>query len=648
MFLWGSAITLLLIALVAGAGLWYLDRTFDGRIYPNVAVQGVDLSRMTPAEAQTALNQQFGDFLKSPVVLSYNGQTWEPSAAELGITLNIDATVDQAYKLGRGVNLVRSIQSVAEIWQNGYDLPLALTVDQTQLTAYLRSITGDLNVSPINATLVIGASNAAVSPARDGRIVLVDDTALDITSHLASLKQQSVVIRTEEVKPQVRDSGVITAKNTIDAILQSPLTLTAGPEHSWELTVDDLRAMIELEQVETDSGFELRAALNQGLLRQRVATYADEIGRGTVNPRVDFDGGNLTIMRAGQSGLRLDETASAQRIKELATVSTTRTIELVVNEVQADVTPENLHSLGIVDAVGVGKSSFIGSAAYRIQNIKAGSALLDGILIKPGEEFSFNEAIGSIDESNGFVKGYAIVNNRTQEEWGGGICQDSTTLFRAAFHAGLPITERHEHSFRISWYEKYEPFGMDAAIFTGYLDFRFVNDTGHWLLLNTYVDDATATVTYVLYGTPPNREVILDGPYVTQEYPTPPEPVYVADSSVPAGVFRQTDTARNGMDITVYRVIKEDGVVVDREPFYTHFKPWPNIFVHNPATPLPPAGCMPNQPCAALNPTPEPTPEPAPAPAPEPTPAPPPPTEAPVATPAPSGELPPLQPDPNQ
>ncbi|HYF64524.1 MAG TPA: VanW family protein, partial [Herpetosiphonaceae bacterium] len=374
-------------------------------------------------------------------------------------------------------------------------------------------------------------------------------------------------------------------------------------------------------------------------------TYADEIGRGTVNPRVAFNDGNLTIIREGVSGQRLDEAASASRITEQATQGVTRTIELVVNEVSPDVTPENLNSLGIVEAVGVGKSSFQGSAAYRITNIEAGSNLLDGILIKPGEEFSFNDNVGTIDETNGFVKGLAIVNNRTQEEWGGGICQDSTTLFRAAFHAGLPITERHEHSFRISWYEVYEPYGMDAAIYTGYLDFRFVNDTGNWLLLNTFVNRQTATVTYVLYGTKPNREVVLDGPYVTEEFPTPTEPRFVADEKIPVGTFKQTDTARGGMNITVYRNIIQDGKVIIHEPFYTSFKPWPDIFTHHPLTPLPPKGCKPTQACAAPPParTPEPAPpppsEPAP-PAPEPTaePAPPPPPE-PTPEPAPGGDL---------
>ena len=165
--------------------------------------------------------------------------------------------------------------------------------------------------------------------------------------------------------------------------------------------------------------------------------------------------------------------------------------------------------------MSVGRSDFTGSAEYRINNIGVGMNILNGILIAPGEEFSFNNNIGSIDARNGFVEGYAIIQNRTQLEFGGGICQDSTTLFRAAFWAGLPITERWGHSFYISWYDKYglgpqgNGPGLDATIFTGGPDLKFVNDTGNWLLMQSSSNARTGVAEVALYGTKPNRTVAL-------------------------------------------------------------------------------------------------------------------------------------------
>ncbi len=206
------------------------------------------------------------------------------------------------------------------------------------------------------------------------------------------------------------------------------------------------------------------------------------------------------------------------------------------------------------------------------------------MLIPPGSEFSFNTQLGEVDDSNGFVKGYAVIGQRTQLEWGGGVCQDSTTVFRAAFWAGLPITERHAHPFYISWYDDFSfpneagP-GLDATIYTGVSDLKFMNDTGHWLLMEATADEDAQVLSVRLYGTKPNRSVSIRGPEVGNVVPPPDQPVIVTDNTVPAGTVKQTDTARKGMDIMVYRVITENGVEQPPEPFFTRFKAWPNVYV---------------------------------------------------------------------
>jgi hypothetical protein len=214
--------------------------------------------------------------------------------------------------------------------------------------------------------------------------------------------------------------------------------------------------------------------------------------------------------------------------------------------------------------------------------------LLQGILLAPNEEFSFNDNVGNINAANGFVEGYAIVQNRTQLEFGGGICQDSTTMFRAAFWAGLPITDRKEHSFYISWYDKYglgdagNGPGLDATIFTGAQDFRFLNDTGHWMLIQTYVDEKRTLAEVRMYGTKPNRTVTLTS-RVYDRKPMPPEAKYLPDPKIPRGTRKQSDKGRGGMTIDVYRTITENGVARSPELFRTVFRPWPNIYLYNPA-----------------------------------------------------------------
>ena len=265
-----------------------------------------------------------------------------------------------------------------------------------------------------------------------------------------------------------------------------------------------------------------------------------------------------------------------------------RTLELPMVPTDPPVTEANLHQLGIRELVSIGKSDFTGSAAYRVHNIGVGMQLLNGLLIAPGEEFSFNKNIGQINAANGFVEGAAIIQNRTQQEFGGGICQDSTTMFRAAFWAGLPITERWGHSFYISWYDKYalgprgNGPGLDATIFTGGPDLKFINDTGAWLLIQAWSDPKTGVAQIELYGTKPNRTVDLTHK-VYDHVPAPKEPVFVADPKVPRGTIKHTDKARGGMTIDVYRLVVENGVPRPPELFRTRFRPWPNIYTLNPA-----------------------------------------------------------------
>jgi vancomycin resistance protein YoaR len=317
------------------------------------------------------------------------------------------------------------------------------------------------------------------------------------------------------------------------------------------------------------------------LVKAWLRAIAPTIERPAVEPRLRLTTSGLREIAPGRAGVSLDvERASTLLVNALR--NGVRTVELPVLDVLPAARPETFASLGVTELVAQGKSDFSGSAPYRIQNIRAGAARMDGVLIAPGAEFSFNEQVGAIDTSNGFTEGYAIIDGRTQLEWGGGVCQVSTTVFRAAFWAGVPITERNQHSFRIRWYEVYEPIGMDAAIFTGPggYDLRFVNDTGSWLLLEAYANIESATLTVNLYGTRPDREVRQLPVEIGNETPAPTRPRYINDPSLPAGTLRQTDTARGGLDVTVRRVVLEDGQIVRQDSFFSRFQPWPDIFVH--------------------------------------------------------------------
>ena len=572
---------LLLLFLAAVGGLVALDRAYSGRIISNVAVRGLDLSQMRPDDGRAALRQRYAAFLAAPVTFQFEGYTWRPTAAQIGISLEIDAAVDRAYAAGRGPNLANSLSEVLAIWQNGSDLPLRLVVDQRRLQAYITSLAREVEMPPQNAHVTILKGQIVSTPHQIGRQALIDQTMGDVLAGLAAVQPQSVTLRTRLLRPLVDDDGVAEARRQLSGLLQSPITLTVG-ERRWIWTPEELGELVQLARVPNAEapGLRIIATLNRDLLARRLQQLAQEIDAAPVEARLRFASTGLRIAKAGRDGARLEVGQALDQLMA-ALWQDQRTIALPVTVLQPQARPETLASLGIVELVAQGKSSFENSAPYRVTNIEAGARQMDGVLIAPGEEFSFNRTVGAVDETNGFTQGYAIIDGRTQLEWGGGVCQVSTTVFRAAFWAGVPITERNQHSFRIRWYEKFEPIGMDAAIFTaaGGYDFRFVNDTGRWLLMETVVDTANEVLTVNLYGTKPAREVIQTPPSITNETPAPAKPRYVNDPKLPAGTIKQTDTARGGMDVRVGRIVKQGGAVLYQDTFFSRFQPWPDIFV---------------------------------------------------------------------
>ncbi len=561
------------LALPYAANLFAGDRAMDG-----VSLQGRSIAGMSRAEIRALIEQRYAAFLRTPITITFEGRSWTPTPEQIGLSFDLDQAAEQALIAGHRGGPIERVQELWAIWQGGLDVAPRLSVDAGRLQAYLTGIAAELEQPPRDAALSFAEGKVLPTAARPGRQALADASAIDIMRSLQTLEPHSVVLRTRTLAPALTDAGMAPAVADARALLASPLILRRA-DQSWTWTPNKLA---ELLAIKTDHGT-MAVEIDPDRVARAVEKLAQLVDTGSAEPRVAFRGGKLKITQPGQTGWRLKQPDAVAAITQ-ALQQPKREIALPVQELTPQVTAKTLPSLGIGELVGEGRSSFEGSADYRITNIKAGAARINGVLIPPGSEFSFNTQLGEVDDSNGFVKGYAVIGQRTQLEWGGGVCQDSTTVFRAAFWAGLPITERHAHPFYISWYDDFSfpnesgP-GLDATIYTGVSDLKFMNDTGHWLLMEATADEAAQVLSVRLYGTKPNRTVSVRGPEVGNVVPPPDEPVIVTDSSVPAGTVKQTDHARKGMDITVYRVITENGVEKPPEPFFTRFKAWPNVFV---------------------------------------------------------------------
>ncbi|MFD2608497.1 VanW family protein [Deinococcus taklimakanensis] len=234
---------------------------------------------------------------------------------------------------------------------------------------------------------------------------------------------------------------------------------------------------------------------------------------------------------------------------------------------------------GVLWHVATGSSSYAGSPDFREKNILVGASKLDNFFIAPGHEFNFNEEIGQIDASTGFVKGFVISGGTLSKEDGGGICQVSTTIFRALYQAGLPITERHEHSHRVKYYD---PVGYEATVYAPAKNLRMKNDTGKSLFIQAAWDTEAQTLRFDTFGANTGRTVNVSKPVIT-DFKAPADPSYTPDERVAPGDRRLLDTPMQGMTSVITRTIKQGGKTVSTDKLKSVYAPWGAVYGVNPA-----------------------------------------------------------------
>ena len=253
-------------------------------------------------------------------------------------------------------------------------------------------------------------------------------------------------------------------------------------------------------------------------------------------------------------------------------------VDIPIRITEPNVTTKEANDLGIVEIIGEGKSTFFGSIPNRAHNIFLAASRISGILVAPNEEFSFNKALGDISKFTGYKEAYIIQNGKTVLGDGGGVCQVSTTLFRAILNSGLPITERHAHAYRVGYYEQDSPPGFDATVFSPSVDLKFKNDTGTHILIQSYVDPSNMSLTFTLFGKKDGRQVSISKPIITN-VSAAPAPLYQDDPNLQKGIVKQVDFAAPGGRSQFSRTVTKEGKVIISDTFVSSYRAWQAIFI---------------------------------------------------------------------
>jgi vancomycin resistance protein YoaR len=321
----------------------------------------------------------------------------------------------------------------------------------------------------------------------------------------------------------------------------------------------------------------------EGVLDNFIKMQQAKIDIKPVDALFKFENNKVTAFQLSKDGSSIDvKKLKGEIISKMAGASfntpQTITLSIPVITVEPKIKSEDVNKMGIKELIGRGTSLFRHSIENRIYNLTLASSSLNGVLIPPGQVFSTTKTIGDITALTGYKQAYVIANGKTVLGDGGGVCQVSTTLFRAALNAGLPIVERNPHAYRVGYYEQDSLPGIDAAIYYPTVDLKFKNDTGNYILIQTFVDPNEQRLTFELYGTSDNRETVINQPVILSQSPAP-ETVYQDDPTLPKGQIKQVDFAAGGANVYFTRTVKKDGKEIISDKFVSNYRPWRAIFL---------------------------------------------------------------------
>jgi vancomycin resistance protein YoaR len=475
-------------AVVVAMGLGLIFAGSSDKLANGTRIAGIDVGGLTPAAAQRLLEQRSQRLSRVPVVFTAGQQRFPLTPRQLGVEVDWRAAVANAQRQGDGFGFVRGYRRLElEFFPQdlvppirAFDAALSYELDLLAKAVDRPHQEARLVRRGLHITIAAGATGHAVDKAA-ARQVLVRS--------LASFSRGPVGLPVRIDVPRVTVASLTDEQQIASRIISAPVTLIAGPTRfrvpRWRLAkLLDLSTM-RFSGATADAFF--------ARLEKRVDTPAKD-----ADFAVSSDG-TVRIVPS-KPGLGLDVPQSAGRVFAAATRVTNRVATLVLAESQPKRTTAEAQAMGITGTVG-SYETFYGGIANRIHNVQLVAHLVDHKFVAPGETFSFNGTTGERSAAKGFLEAPVIVNGELQTGLGGGVCQVSTTVFNAAYEAGLPITSRTNHALYISHY----PLGRDATVDYPSLDLKFVNDTKHWLLLRTWVGSSSLTV--VLYGTPQHRRV---------------------------------------------------------------------------------------------------------------------------------------------
>ncbi len=483
------------------------------------------------------INQTVSTFEKTDIVLVLGDKKVNIKPQDIELNIDTAKTIDN---LGDSLGLQKiSLRSFWRFWQSafwGFQTPIFYSFSVEKLDQILKERLGEKITLLVDAGITVSESGVTVNPSRPGFVVDKNFVASQIIRNLKNLKNQEIQVSLISLEPGITTEEASKVKNEIDKVISTPFSLRVL-ENSFSLTRKTLLSWIAIREdltqnkIQVSENDDLKAINNLILTGQNLLSFQEEkkltwgikrevvkifleqeirakVYRQKKNGLLAFEGSVLKEIQPSQSEVTIDEEKALDEITQ-SLKNGQSLISLSTIENPADVSLKKAQELGIKNLVSRGESNFTGSPSNRRHNIQVGAEKFNGVVVGKDEEFSFIQNLGPVDASTGYLPELVIKQDKTVPEFGGGMCQVSSTCFRAAVNGGLRVTERQNHAYPVQYYS---PQGTDATVYIPKPDLKFLNNTPGPILIQTRMEGNM--LYFDFFGQSDERKVELEGPRV--------------------------------------------------------------------------------------------------------------------------------------
>lgn len=542
---------------IAWVGMWL---AVGSALPPKTFLLDVNISKLTTKEAIKKIMTSKSNELNGKISLSIDGKEYSIPAKGSGVTLDLPtalaAVPERSWNPSALWSALFSSKQVQPVIKS----------DEATFKRAIRTVEREVNLAPRNADVVFDGVVPKLVNATDGKILKREEALQTIAKEW--LRKEIITVKLEKRPARITDAQAAEMFGFAQSAVSAPVVVTinagaTGKSQSFSVSPEVIAQSLTF--IPGKGG-----RLEPKWLK---ATFINEVGRNWSANIVEPVNASFTIsagvprVQPSRDGLDVpEETLARAMLAALGNAGAQRQVTLTPEPVAAKITTEMAGGLGIKEVIG-SFTTYFPYAEYRITNIHRAARWMDGVIIQPGEVFSYNKAVGERTEARGFVPGIMIDKGVFKKDWGGGVSQVATTTWNAAWFSGLELLQHKPHSFYISRY----PAGRESTVAWPSVDVKFRNNSGKAIFVDTSFTNKSVTVT--IYGTKFVDVETESGPR------TKPVKFKVLENDSENCIFQE---GVSGFTIDVWRILKRDGNEIKREKFRTRYQPEDRIICTNP------------------------------------------------------------------